>query len=163
MEAEPLTREVERVGFDEGEQLALMANVVNSDTQLERWVPTAEIPYDVDEFDVENVPPLHQRASGGSLLWIQTLDVHLWQKEVLLTEEILDDGYWDVKGMLGGLYLLALAAREIATEGRERSLTDGQLMAALTGSAAIMIVKQQDICHDVFYITEEMRAEPKAR
>lgn len=65
--------------------------------------------------------------------------------------------------MLGGLYLLALAAREIATEGRERSLTDGQLMAALTGSAAIMIVKQQDICHDVFYITEEMRAEPKAR
>lgn len=163
LEAEPLTRELERVGFDEGEQLALMANVVNSDTQLERWVPTAEIPYDVDEFDVENVPPLHQRASGGSLLWIQTLDVHLWQKEVLLTEEILDDGYWDVKGMLGGLYLLALAAREIATEGRERSLTDGQLMAALTGSAAIMIVKQQDICHDVFYITEEMRAEPKAR
>lgn len=163
LEAEPLTRELERVGFDGDEQLALMANVVNSDKELERWVPTAEIPYEVDEFDVEHVPPLHQRASGGSLLWIRAMDVHLWQKEILVTEGILDDGYWDVKGMLGGLYLLALAAREIATEGRDRSLTDGQLMAALTGSAAIMIVKQQDVCHDVFYITDDMRAEPRAR
>ncbi len=162
IEAEPLTRELEAVGFDEGEQLALMANVVNSDKELERWVPTTEIPYDV-EFDVDSVPPLHQRAAGGTLLWVQTLDIHLWQKEILLTEEILDDAYWDTKGMLAGLYLLALAAREISTAERDRSLTDGQLMAALTGGAAIMIVKQQDICHDVFYITDDMRAEPKAR
>jgi len=50
---------------------------------------------------VDFVPPLHQRAAGGTLLWIRTLDVHLWQKAVLITDEILDDGYWDVKGMLG--------------------------------------------------------------
>jgi len=36
-------------------------------------------------------------------------------------------------------------------------------MAALTASAAIMIINQQKICQDVFYITEEMRAEPEAR
>ena len=162
IEAEPVRNELEAVGFDESEQLALMADVVNGDRELERWVPTAEIPYDV-EFDVDSVPPLHQRAAGGSLLWIQTLDIHLWHKEVLLTEEILDDACRDTKGMLGGLYLLALAAREISTSERDRSLTDGQLMAALTGGAAVMIVKQQDICHDVFYITDDMRAEPKAR
>jgi hypothetical protein len=160
IQAEPLTSELEAAGFGEQEQLGLMANVVNSDKELARWVPTREIPYDV-EFEVDFVPPLHQRAAGGALLWIRTMDVHLWQKEILITEEILDDGYWDIKGMLGGLYLLALAAHEIATE--ERSLSDGQLMAALTGSAAIMITKQQDVCHDVFYITEEMRAEPEAR
>lgn len=161
LEADPLTSELEAVGFDETEQLRLVTSVVNSDRELARWVPTEEIPHDV-EFNVDFVPPLHQRAAGGSLLWIQTLDVHLWQKEVLVTEEILDDGYWDIKAMLGGLYLLTRAAREIGV-GEESSLTDGQLMAALTGSAAIMIINQQEICRDMYYITEEMRAPPQAR
>jgi hypothetical protein len=160
LEADPLTEELASAGFDDQELLSLMTRVVTSDKELERWVPAKEIPYDV-EFEADFVPPLHQRAAGGSLLWIQTMDIHLWQKEILITEGILDDGYWDVRGMLGGLYLLALAARELA--GEERSLTDGQLMAALTAGAAIMITKQQDICHDVFYITEDMRAEPEAR
>lgn len=158
--ADPLTSELQSVGFEESEQLSLMAEMVNSDKELARWVPTNEIPYEV-EFEVDFVPPLHQRAAGGALLWIQTLDIHLWQKEILITEEILDDGYWDVKGMLGGLYLLARAARELASD--EQELTDGQLMAALTASAAIMIINQQNVCHDVFYITEDMRAEPEAR
>jgi hypothetical protein len=161
VEADPLTDDLERIGFDEEEQLRMMTSVINSDKELERWVPTREIPHEV-EFEVDFVPPLHQRAAGGTLLWIQTLDVHLWQKEILITDEILDDGYRDVKAMLGGLYLLARAAREIATED-EQALTDGQLMAALTASAAIMILNQQAICRDVYYITEEMRAAPTAR
>ncbi|MFD1514150.1 hypothetical protein [Halomarina rubra] len=161
IEADPLTDDLERVGFDEAEQLRLMTSVINSDKELERWVPTKEIPHDV-EFNVDFVPPLHQRAAGGTLLWIQTLDIHLWQKKILITDEILEDSYWDIKAMLGGLYLLARAAREIAAED-DQSLTDGQLMAALTASAAIMILNQQAICRDVYYITEEMRAAPKAR
>lgn len=161
IEADPLTSELEAVGFDEREQLRLMASVVNSDTELARWVPTNEIPYGV-EFNVDFVPPLHQRAAGGALLWIQTLDIHLWQKQVLITEEILDDGCRDVKAMLGGLYLLARAAIDVGLDA-ERSLTDGQLMAALTASAAITIINQQEICRDVYYITEEMRAPPTAR
>jgi len=161
IEADPLTSELESVGFDEQAQIRLMTSVVNSDRELARWVPTNEIPEEV-EFEVDFVPPLHQRAAGGALLWIRTLDVHLWQKQVLITGEILDDCYRDVKAMLGGLYLLTLAAREIAT-GEGSSLTDGQLMAALTASAAIAILNQEAICHDVFYITEEMRAPPEAR
>ena len=161
LEAEPLTSELESVGLDEQEQLRLMTDVVNSDRELARWVPTNEIPDEV-EFEVDFVPPLHQRAAGGALLWIRTLDVHLWQKQVLITEEILDDGYRDVKAMLGGLYLLTRAAHEIGT-GTEGSLTDGQLMAALTASAAILILNQEALCHDVYYITEDMRASPEAR
>jgi hypothetical protein len=161
LEADPLTSELESIGFEDAEQVRLVTSVVNSDKELARWVPTEQIPHDV-EFNVDFVPPLHQRAAGGSLLWIRTLDIHLWQKQVLITEQILDDGYWDIKAMLGGLYLLTRAAREIGV-GDESSLTDGQLMAALTASAAIMIINQQEICRDMYYITEEMRAPPKAR
>jgi hypothetical protein len=161
IDAEPLTSALTEAGFDESAQVRLMASVVNNDKELARWVPTREIPYDV-EFNVDFVPPLHQRAAGGALLWIKTMDIHLWQKEVLITEEILDDGYRDVTAMLAGLYLLARAARDIAS-GADESLTDGQLMAALTASAAIMIINQQDICQHVFYITEEMRAPPETR
>lgn len=161
LEADPLTSELESIGFEDAEQVRLVTSVVNSDRELARWVPTEQIPHDV-EFNVDFVPPLHQRAAGGALLWIQTLDIHLWQKQVLITEQILDDGYWDIKAMLGGLYLLTRAAREIGV-GDESSLTDGQLMAALTASAAIMIINQQEICRDMYYITEEMRAPPKAR
>ncbi|MFC6837699.1 hypothetical protein [Halomarina ordinaria] len=159
--ADRLTDALGDVGFDDREQTALMMDIVNNDMRLSRWVPTGEIPDGV-EFRVEFVPPLHQRAMGGALLWIRTLDVHLWQKQVLITDEILDDGIWDVKAMLGGLYLLTLAAREVA-DATDATLTDSQLSAALTASAAVLIINQEDVCSDVFHITEEMRAPSLAR
>lgn len=159
--ADPLTEALSECGFDEREQMILMMNVVNNNVRLSRWVPTREIPQGV-EFDVEYVPPLHQRAMGGALLWINAMDVHLWQKKVLITEEILDDGYWHIKAMLGGLYVMAKAAREIAAE-EEDSLTDAQVTAALTASAAMLIVNQEEIMQDVFRITEEMRKPSIAR
>jgi hypothetical protein len=154
------TAALEDCGFDEREQLILMMNVVNNTTSLARWVPTREIPDGV-EFDVDHVPPLHQRAMGGALLWINAIDTHLWQKEVLITEDILDDGQWDTKAMLGGLYVMSVAARDIA--GEDRSLTDAQLAAALTGSAAMLIVNQEEIMKDMFWITEEKRKPSVAR
>ncbi|WP_336343539.1 hypothetical protein [Halalkalicoccus ordinarius] len=154
VQAEPLTAALDDCGFDDHEQTVLVMNVVNNNTRLSRWTPTKEIPDGV-EFNTEFVPPLHQRAMGGVLLWVKNLDVHLWQKRILITDEILDDGYWDVKAMLGGLYLMVQAARDIATDG---SLTDAQLTAALTAGAAIMITNQEEIVKDVFWITEEMRS-----
>jgi hypothetical protein len=156
---EPLTSALAEIGFDDHEQTVLLMNVANNNTRLAQWVPTKEIPAGV-EFDVENVPPLHQRAAGGSLLWINALDVHLWHNEVLITEDILDNGYWHIKALLGALYVMASAAREIADDG---SLTDAQLTAALSGSAAIMIVNQDEIMKEMFWITEEMRAPSEAR
>lgn len=159
--ADPLTSALADLGFDERERIALMMNVVNNNVRLSRWVPTREIPEGV-EFDVDYVPPLHQRAMGGALLWINALDEHLWRKEILITERILDDGHWHTEAMLGGLYLMARAAREIAAGG-DASLTDGQLTAALTAGAATLIVEQEEMMKDVFWITEEKRATSKAR
>ncbi|WP_306061435.1 hypothetical protein [Natronococcus wangiae] len=157
--ADVLSDELDMLGFDEHERLALVMDVVNNNTRLARWVPTKDIPDGV-EFGVEHVPPLHQRAAGGVLLWINALDIHLWHNRILITDEILDDGYWDIKAMLGGLYLMAKSALEVA---RDDELTNSQLTAAITAGAAIMIVNQEEICKHMFWITEEMRAPPKAR
>lgn len=161
IESDALTDELADAGFDDHEQRVLMMNVTNNDNRLARWVPTAQIPDGV-EFNVEDVPPLHQRAMGGALLWIRTFDVHLWQKQVLITEQMLDDAIWDVKAMLGGLYLMTRAALEIADGGTDE-LTDSQLTAALTAGAAISIINQEDICRDAYRITDEMRAPSEAR
>ncbi|MDL5362466.1 hypothetical protein [Halalkalicoccus sp. NIPERK01] len=152
--AEPLSSALADCGFDEREQTVLVMNVVNNNNRLARWTPTKDIPEGV-EFNVEDVPPLQQRAMGGTLLWVNALDVHLWQKKILITDAILDDGYWDVKAMLGGLYVMTMAAHEIATG---ESLSDEELAAALSASTAIMITNQEEIVKDMFWITEEMRA-----
>ncbi len=158
--AEPLIGALADCGFDDREQMVLMMNVANNDTRLSRWTPTRKIPQGV-EFNVDYVPPLHQRAMGGALLWIQALDDHLWRKEILITETILDDVRWDTKAMLGGLYLMAIAAHDIATE-TGKSLTDAQLTATLTASTAVMIVNQEELMQDAFWITEEKRKPSKA-
>lgn len=157
--ADPLTTGLAEVGFDERERTRLLITLVNNATRLGRWVPTHEIPEDV-EFDRENVPPLHQRAAGGALLWIHDLDRHFWLKEVLITDEILDDAAWYAKAMLGGLYVMTTAAHDVAIAGE---LTDGQLVAALTASAAIQIVSQEELMKDVYYITDDMRAPSELR
>lgn len=153
--ADPLQSTLDDVGFDDREQTALLMSVVNNNTRLARWVPTSEIPADNVEFDVSFVPPLHQRALGGALLWIRDLDRHLWQNEVLITDEILDATAWNVKAMLGGAYVVTLAAHDIAAE---RTLTDGQLTAALTAGAAIAIIGQEELMKDAYYITDDKRA-----
>lgn len=158
--AEPLIGALADCKFDDHEQMILMMNVANNDTRLSRWTPTREIPEGV-EFNVDYVPPLHQRAMGGALLWIQALDDHLWRKEILITEAILDDVHWDTKAVLGGLYLMAIAAHDIATD-TEKPLTDAQLTAALTASTAVMIVNQEELMQDAFWITEEKRKPSKA-
>lgn len=155
--AEALTGALADVGFAEEELTALVTNVVSEADRLAMWVPTKDIPQGV-EFDVDAVAPVHQRAAGGALLWVEALDQHLWQKQFLLTEELLEQGLWDVKAMLGGLYLVTRAADTIAGNG---DLTESQLTAALTGGSAIMILAQQDITADLYRITEEMRA-PRA-
>lgn len=160
VQAEPFSAALTECGFDEREQMVLMMNVANNNTRLSRWTPTREIPDGV-EFNVEYVPLLHQRAMGGALLWINALDDHLWRKEILITDTILDDVHWDTKAMLGGLYLMAMAASEIAA-GEDGSLTDAQLTAALTASAAVQIVNQEGIMQDAFWITEEKRKPSKA-
>ncbi|RKD94838.1 hypothetical protein [Halopiger aswanensis] len=148
-------------GFDEDEKIALLTAVANNDERLSRWVPSNQIPEGV-EYDTSNVPPLHRRAMGGALLWIDGLDRHLWQYEPLVTDEILDDAVRHVKGMLGGIYVTATAALDLADDETD-AFTDEGLVAAFTAGAAIQIVEQEDVLHDVFYITDEMRAPSELR
>lgn len=158
--ADALQEDLGEVGFDDREQVALLTSVVNDNTRLARWVPTGEIPAERVEFDVSYVPPLHQRAVGGALLWLRDLDRHLWQDRVLMTDEILDDAARHTKAMLGGLYVVATAASDVATG---QTLTDGQLTAALTAGAAVAIVGQEELMNDVYYIDDEMRAPSEVR
>ncbi len=158
--ADALTGELSEFGFDDHEQTVLLSNVVNNKTRLSRWVPTSDIPGSV-EFDVEYVPPLHQRSMGGALLWVNALDHHLWQKEILVTEEILDDAFWYTKAILGGLYMMLRGVRAIAAENDE--LTDAEVTAALVGGSAVAIVNQEELMKDVFWINEEDRAPSPAR
>lgn len=158
--AEVLESTLGDVGFDDHERTALVSSVANNTRRLSRWVPTTQIPDGV-EFNVEYVPPLYQRAMGGALLWVRSMDVHLWQKSILVTDEILDDGIWDVKALLGGLYLLTRAALELTDERDD--LSNSELTAALSASAAITIINQENLCQDAYRITEEMRATSEAR
>lgn len=160
--AEPLGSDLGRIGFDEHEKTALLSTVATNADRLARWVPSNQIPDEV-EFDTSNVPPLHRRATGGSLLWIRGLDRHLWQNRVLVTDGILDDAAGWVKTMLGGLYVLATAAEDVAASVADRRLTDAQLTAAFTAAAAVQIVAQEELMRDVFYVTDELRAPSELR
>ncbi|MFC4448896.1 hypothetical protein [Halorussus aquaticus] len=153
--AEPLTAALADAGLTERERTAAVVDVVNENERLAQWVSTASLPADPEGYDPENVAPLHQRALGGALLWIDELDQQLWQREVLLTESMLDDGIWDVKQMLGGVHMFVSAARDLA--GPEE-LTDSQLAAALAGGSAIAIRGQEQIEADLFRIGDDERA-----
>lgn len=147
------------IGFGERERTDLAARVVNDQEYLAQWVPVEVYPDEMygpgdDSVDPETVAPLHRRAAGGALLWIDGLDKHLWQYEVLVTDEILDNAALDVKAMLGGFYVLGHAANDLA----RGEISDEMLSAMITGATGIMIVSQNQFATDVARITDEMRA-----
>ncbi|QLG47980.1 twin-arginine translocation signal domain-containing protein [Natrinema halophilum] len=145
------------VGFSEQEQTALVMNIVNAREQLSWWMKTGDYPpaNAVDDGVVhEYVAPLHQRAAEGSLLWIDGLDHFLWQREPLITGEMIDQGLWDVKSMLGGYYLMGSAARDLA----DGDIADDHLTTLTTASTALMIIAQEFLIGDVIRITDDKRA-----
>ncbi|WP_254530605.1 twin-arginine translocation signal domain-containing protein [Natrinema gelatinilyticum] len=145
------------VGFSDEEQTALVMNIVNTREQLSWWMKTGDYPPAdaVDDGVVrEYIAPLHQRAAEGSLLWIDGLDHFLWQREPLVTSEMIDRGLWDVKSMLGGYYLMGSAARDLA----KGDIADDQLTTLTTASTAIMIIGQEFLISDVVRITDDKRA-----
>ncbi|MFQ3283727.1 hypothetical protein [Natronomonas sp.] len=155
-----LTDDLAELGFDDHERTALLLDVITNNTRLSHWVPVGEIPEGV-EFDVDYVPPLYHRAVGGGLLWIKALDRHLKQKEILLTESIIDDAFWRTKALLGGMHVFLRAAHDVADGDGE--LTDEQVVAALSSGAAITIVNQEELMQEAFWIHEEKRAPSPAR
>lgn len=154
--AEPLTATLSEAGFSEQEITATVASVTSQQELLKHWVPASDLPADINEFDPANVGPLHKRAAGGALLWIDGLDDHLWRNKVLVSEQMYDQGVQHTKTMLGGLHLMTAAAHDIAGAGE---FDDAHLAAGLAGGAAIMIAGQENMAGDVYRITDEMRAD----
>lgn len=154
--AEELTSTLTDAGFSEQEITATVASVTSQQELLKHWVPAGDLPTDISEFDPANVGPLHKRAAGGALLWIDGLDDHLWRNKVLVSEQMYDQGVQHTKTMLGGLHLLTAAAHDIAGPGE---FDDAHLAAGLAGGAAIMIAGQENMAADVYRITDEMRAD----
>ncbi|MBP1986485.1 hypothetical protein [Halolamina salifodinae] len=161
-----LTGILSDLGLPEHEQLALVTNIVNASEQLSWWERTSDYP-DIselgrDDYDdgivQEYSPPLHHRAMEGSLLWIDGLDWHLWQKEVLITQEMIEKGVWDVKSMLAGVYLLGDTARRLA----DGEITDENLTTMTTASTAMMVIGQEFLVDDVAWIDDSDRAPAEA-
>ena len=155
---ESLGSVLSEVGFDERERTALVAGVVERADDLALWEPTWVFEEaEVGEVNPEHVAPLHERAADGALLWIDGLDRHLRQNEVLLTDEMLDEGVADVRAMLGGFYLLSDAVERLA----RGEVSDAELTGLVSGSTAMLIASQTDLQYDLVRITDDMRA-PRA-
>lgn len=157
--SDSLAETLSTLGFPAEEQAALVTNIVNSSDRLSWWgagelYPEAEEQKEWSEDVVPDyVSPLQKRAVAGSLLWTEGLDWRLWQYEVLLTDDVIEKGVWDVKSMLAGVYLMGDAARRLATG----DVDDEELATVVTASSAVMLIGQELIADDVARLTDEQR------
>jgi hypothetical protein len=143
------------VGFTSEERTDLAVDVVANNEFLSQWLPADMYGEEAAEgFNPENIAPLHQRAAEGSLLWFDKIDQHLWQNEVLLTDELYQRGLIDAKNMLGGLYLMTHTAERLA----RNDIGDADLTALLTTSSAALILNQVALADDLFRVREQGRA-----
>ncbi|MFC7214224.1 hypothetical protein ACFQO4_09060 [Saliphagus sp. GCM10025334] len=155
--SEALTAPLEELGFSEEVAVDLLVPMVNRAEELSHyhWVATDKIPREQIELG-ETIPAMTRAAAGGVLLWLEDLDGHLWQKQVLLTDDIVADAVWDAQAMAAGFHLMTEGARAIGAESSE--LSDGELGALLSTSFAVQAIGQALLPPDAYWITEEMRA-----
>ncbi|OIB58088.1 hypothetical protein [Natrialba sp. SSL1] len=158
-----LTETLADLGFTDDEQVALITNIITAREQLSWWERTIEYPPVESQEEHEEgvvydtVPPLHERAMAGSLLWIDGLDWWLWQQEVLITDEMIDNALWDIKSMLAGIYLLGKATLGLA----KGTIADEDVATVTTASTAMMIIGQEYLAEDIAWIDDQMR-KPRA-
>jgi len=163
LKQDDLTETLADLGFPDDEQVALVTNIVTAREQLSWWERTLDYPPVESQEEHEEgvvydaVPPLHERAMAGSLLWIDGLDWWLWQQEVLITDEMIDNALWDIKSMLAGVYLLGEAVLGLA----EGTVADEDVTTVTTASTAMMIIGQEYLAEDIAWIDDEMR-KPRA-
>lgn len=151
--AEPL----KELGITDEVGLDLVVPVVNQadDISEHHWLATDMIPREQIEYG-EHIPAMTSAAAGGSLLWLEDLDLHLWQDKILISDEILNNAVWDTQGMAAGFHLMAEGAKVIGEESDE--LSNEALGALLSTSFAMQTIAQWMLIQDAYWITEEMRA-----
>jgi hypothetical protein len=155
--SEALTAPLVELGFSEEEAVDLVATVIVNAEELStyHWVATDQLPREQIEFG-EYIPSMTQGAAGGALLWLEDLDNHLWQKKVILTDEIHEAATWHGRTMAAGYQLMTEGAKAIGDESTKFS--DGELGALLSTAFALQAVGQNLLTQDVYWIDEQMRA-----
>lgn len=155
--SETLTTTFDEFEFVAGEQIDVLAAIVGNASELDdHWVATDQIPRAELEYG-EYVPPMMKSAAGGVLLWLEDLDLHLWNQEVLLTEEIITDAVWYGQAMAAGFQLMAEGAKAIAAE--DAALSNEELGGVLSTGFAVQAISQELLPTDVYWITDEMRGD----
>lgn len=156
----PLAAPLEELGFAEQELVDLVATVVAQRDELgsRHWIATDELPREQLEIGA-HIPPMTQGAAGGTLLWLEDLDTHLWQKQALLTEEHLANTVWDARAMVAGYQLMTDGAARLADGDGE--VAADELAALLSSGFALQTVAQNQLVQDAYWITEEMRSPRK--
>lgn len=155
--SEALTEPLASMGLTGGAGVDLLSEVVANAEELNtyHWVASEEIPREQVQFG-EKIPAMTKAASFGVLAWLDDLDEHLWQKQVLLTDDIYADAVWHARSMAAGLQLVSEGAAAVAAgDGR---FSDEELSALLTTGFAVQAIAQNLLPTDVYWITEEMRA-----
>ncbi|MBP1987165.1 twin-arginine translocation signal domain-containing protein [Halolamina salifodinae] len=155
--SEALTEPLASLGLTDGDGVDLLTEVIANAEELDayHWVASEEIPRSQIEFG-EKIPPMTKAASFGVLAWLNDLDEHLWQKQVLLDDGHYGDAVWHARSMAAGLQLVSEGAKAVAEESGRFS--DEELSALLTTGFAVQAIAQNMLPKDVYWVTEEMRA-----
>jgi hypothetical protein len=138
----------------------MIATVAGNADELSthHWIATDEINRELFEGS-EYIPSTTQGVAGGSLLWLESLDHHLWTHAALLTDEIHQSSIWHGQSLSAGLNLMVEGAREVAGENtRAEPISDSELGALLSMGFAVQAIASGLLPSDVHWITEEMRA-----
>lgn len=157
--SEALTAPLADIGLGGERGVDLVATVVANAEQINKyhWVATDAIPRDQIEIG-DHIPPMTRAATGGTLLWFGDLDAHLWERQRLLTDDILDSAVWHAHSMAAGFTLLIEGAKVIGEADDSPTLSDDELGALLSTNFAIQAISQYLLPKDAYWITEEMRA-----
>lgn len=152
-----LTAPLEAIGLVNGEGVDLIATVVANaeDLSTHHWVATDEIPREQIERG-EFIPSMTRAATEGTLLWLGDLDHHLWQKQPLITEDVLADATWHARSMAAGFQLMAEGARAVANGAED--VAGEELAALLTTGFAVQAISSALLPQDVYWLTEGKRA-----
>lgn len=158
--SEQLVGTVDGFGLGDEQGVDLLATVIGNAEELQNvhWVATEELPGEALSAG-EAFPTAPQAAAGGVLLWLDDIDLHLYQKAVLLTDQIHSDAVWHAQSMAAGFQLMSEGAKAIGEESG--SLSESELGALLTTSFAVQATSQGLLPQDVYWITEQMRT-PRA-
>lgn len=158
--SEALAAPLQQLDFTGTQGVDLLSTVVANAQQISdyHWVATDQIPREQIEIG-QFIPAMTQGTAGGVLLWLEDLDLHLWQKQVLLTDGILDDVVRHARSMSVGFHLMTEGAKAIAAE--DAKLSNAELGALFTTGFAVQAISQNLLPQDAYWVTEEMMA-PRA-